>query len=115
MVARALKGAYTMLFRKSEKEIVSWIHSSKTALLVSGARQVGKTWSIRNSLRSEGCDFLEINLIEDPELVPALARCNSVEALVVILSTAKNYCSYHYLPRIKNVFRYKCLLRGLFK
>lgn len=80
-----------MLVRKAEKEIVSWIHTSKTALLVSGARQVGKTWSIRNCFREEGCDYLEINLIEEPELVPALSQCNSVEDLVVILSAAKNY------------------------
>ena len=80
-----------MLVRKAEKEIVSWIRTSKTALLVSGARQVGKTWSIRNCFREEGCDYLEINLIEEPDLVPALSQCNSVEDLVVILSAAKNY------------------------
>lgn len=80
-----------MLVRKAEKRITSWIHSSKTALLVSGARQVGKTWSIRNCLRAEGCDYLEINLIEEPDLVPALAQCSSVEDLVVILSAAKDY------------------------
>ena len=80
-----------MLFRKAEKEIISWIRSSKTALLVSGARQVGKTWSIRNCFRAEGCDYLEINLIKEADLIPALAQCNSVEDLVLVLSTAKNY------------------------
>ncbi len=80
-----------MLLRKAEKEIVSWIHSAKTALLVSGARQVGKTWSVRNCLRAEDCDYLEINLIEEPDLVPALAQCITVEDLVIVLSAAKNY------------------------
>ena len=80
-----------MLLRKAEKEINSWIQSSNTALLVNGARQVGKTWSIRNCLRENGSDYLEINLIEEPELVPALAQCNSVEDLVLVLSAAKNY------------------------
>ena len=80
-----------VLFRKVENEIHSWIQSSHTALLVSGARQVGKTWSIRNCLHSEKCDYLEINLIEEPELVSALAKCNSVEDLVLILSAAKDY------------------------
>ena len=80
-----------MLMRKAEERIRDWIRSSKNALLVSGARQVGKTWSIRNCLRAEGCDYLEINLIEEPELVPALAKCNSVEDLVVILSASKDY------------------------
>ena len=80
-----------MLLRKAEKEINSWIQSSNTALLVNGARQVGKTWSIRNCLRENVSDYLEINLIEEPELVPALAQCNSVEDLVLVLSAAKNY------------------------
>ena len=80
-----------MLRRKAEEKIHQWIRSSKTALLVSGARQVGKTWSIRNCLRGEGCDYLEINLIEEPDLVPALAQCHSVDDLVVILSAAKDY------------------------
>ena len=80
-----------MLLRKVESELRSWIQSSHTALLVSGARQVGKTWSIRNCLHSENCDFLEINLIEEPELVQALAKCNSVEDLVLILSATKDY------------------------
>ena len=80
-----------MLLRKAEKEILSWIQTSNTALLVSGARQVGKTWSIRNCLRAEGCDYLEINLIEEPELIPAIAQCSSVSDLVVMLSAAKNY------------------------
>ena len=80
-----------MLLRKAEKEILSWIRFSNTALLVSGARQVGKTWLIRNCLRTEGCDYLEINLIEEPDLIPALAQCSSVSDLVVMLSAAKNY------------------------
>ena len=68
-----------------------WIRSSTTALLVSGARQVGKTWTIRKCLQDEGCDYVELNLIEEPELVPALAKCSSVDDLIVILSTATNY------------------------
>ena len=80
-----------MLVRKVESEICSWIRSSKTALLVSGARQVGKTWTIRKCLQEEGCDYLELNLIEEPELVPALTQCSSVEDLIVILSTAKSH------------------------
>ena len=91
MVVLCGKGVLVMLTRKAETEITSWIRSSKTALLVTGARQVGKTWSIRNCLRAENCDYLEINLIEEPELIPALAQCRSVEDLTVILSAAKDY------------------------
>lgn len=80
-----------MLKRKVEDRIRSWLRSSQTALLVSGARQVGKTWTIRKCLKEEGCDYLELNLIEEPDLVSALAQCQSVRDLVIILSTAKNY------------------------
>ena len=80
-----------MLKRKAEKEIMEWIQSSKTALLVSGARQVGKTWSIRKCLQDANCDYLEVNPIEEPELSPALAQCSSVSDLVVMLSAAKSY------------------------
>ncbi len=79
-----------MLKRKAEEDIRTWIRTPGTALLVSGARQVGKTWTIRKCLRDEGCDWLEVNLIEEPALVSALEKCGSVEDLIVILSTAKN-------------------------
>lgn len=80
-----------MLERKIENDIRSWLDTSKTALLVSGARQVGKTYTIRKCLNDARCDYLEINLIEEPELIPALSRCNTVEELILILSTAKEY------------------------
>ena len=80
-----------MISRKSETKIKNWIQDSKKALLVSGARQVGKTHSIRRCLDELGCDFLEINLIEQPELVPVIEASMSVEDLIINLSTATNY------------------------
>lgn len=80
-----------MISRKSEIKIKNWIQDSKKALLVSGARQVGKTHSIRRCLDELGCDFLEINLIEQPELVPVIEASMSVEDLIINLSTATNY------------------------
>ena len=80
-----------MISRKSETKIKKWIQDSKKALLVSGARQVGKTHSIRRCLDELGCDFLEINLIEQPELVPVIETSMSVEDLIINLSTATNY------------------------
>lgn len=80
-----------MLERKAESEIKAWIHNGKTALLVSGARQVGKTWSIRRCLEQEGCHYLEVNLIQESELIPVLEHCSSVEDLIINLSAAKNF------------------------
>lgn len=38
-----------MLERKIEKEIVQWIKNDNKALLIDGARQVGKTYIIRKA------------------------------------------------------------------
>ena len=80
-----------MIRRKSEEKIRDWINNSNKALLVSGARQVGKTFSIRRCLKELGCNYLEINLIEQPELVRVIESSMSVEDLVINLSAATNY------------------------
>ena len=59
-----------MIRRKAEKRIKDWIDGAKKALLVSGVRQVGKTYSIRRCLMEAGCNYLEINLIEQPVMSP---------------------------------------------
>ena len=80
-----------MIKRKAEERIKDWIDGSKKALLVSGARQVGKTYSIRRCLTEAGCNYLEINLIEQPELVPVFEQSMSVDDLTINLSAATDY------------------------
>ncbi len=75
-----------MLNRKIETLIVSWVKNDKKALLVDSARQVGKTFIIRKVLKDLGCDFIEFNLIQSPEIIPLLAQSESVDALVTNLS-----------------------------
>ena len=75
-----------MLIRKKEKEITEWIKNGKKALLVSGARQVGKTFLIRECLRKEQIEFVEFNLIEQPEIVGLLASAETVDDLILRLS-----------------------------
>lgn len=75
-----------MLIRKKEKEITEWIKNGKKALLVSGARQVGKTFLIRECLRKEQIEFIEFNLIEQPEIVGLLASAETVDDLILRLS-----------------------------
>ena len=62
-----------MLKRKIEKEIMHWIESSDKALLIYGVRQAGKTFIIRECLKAAGCDYIEFNLIRQPEIVEILA------------------------------------------
>lgn len=80
-----------MLKRKITDKINRWIDNSDKALIISGARQVGKTYSIRECLRSHDCRFVEINLVETPELIPVLERAMSVDDLVISISAALNY------------------------
>ena len=55
-----------MIYRKIELFIKNWIDSpSKKALLITGARQVGKTFSIRKTLKENAASFVEINFLEN--------------------------------------------------
>lgn len=75
-----------MLKRKIESKILSWIKNGSNALLIEGARQVGKTFIIRESLRKEGCDYIEFNLIEFPQIVKLLETSQTVDEMIVNLS-----------------------------
>ena len=75
-----------MLHRKIEKKITEWIKDSKKALLIDGARQVGKTYIIRSVLEKEGCEYIEFNLLRTPALVELLAKCDSVDDMITNLS-----------------------------
>lgn len=75
-----------MLERKIEKNILSWIKNDKKALLVDGARQVGKTYIIRNVLEKFGYDYIEFNLIKSPELISLFAKSETVDDMITNLS-----------------------------
>lgn len=75
-----------MLHRKIEKAIIDWIRNGKKALLIDGARQVGKTYIIRNTLESEQCDYIEFNLLKTPELVALLEKSETVDDMITNLS-----------------------------
>ena len=79
-----------MLWRKAEKKITDWIHTPKGALLVNGARQVGKTYLIRSCLQKTNSHFIEINLIEQPELIPILEQTRTIDDLVINLTAVLN-------------------------
>lgn len=64
-----LENGASMISRKIEPQITSWIKNGKNALLVTGARQTGKTFLIRELLQRNQCDYVEFNLIRQPELV----------------------------------------------
>ena len=76
------------LRRKNDEIIRQWYRNdSHKALLVKGARQVGKTHSIRQVLTKENADFFEVNLIENPAAVEILENSNTLDELVMGFST----------------------------
>ncbi len=75
-----------MLKRKAEKKINAWIESGSKALLVYGVRQAGKTYSIRQCLKESGCDYVEFNLLAQPDIVSLLDNSTSVADLILKLS-----------------------------
>lgn len=56
-----------MLFRKIDAFLDVFFHQNNKALLLTGARQVGKTFSIRQFAKRKFENFVEINFIESPE------------------------------------------------
>ena len=76
------------LQRKNDEIIRRWCRTnSHKALLVKGARQVGKTHSIRHVLTEEKADFFEVNLIEKPVAVEILEGSTTVDELIMGFST----------------------------
>ena len=58
-----------MLFRKIKKQIEDWIQKGNDALLITGARQVGKSFIIRETLKERAEDFIEFNFIKQTKLL----------------------------------------------
>ena len=58
--------------RQYEGKIQSWIDTSSKALLIYGARQVGKTYLIREMLQRNGISFFEVNFQERQDILEAI-------------------------------------------
>ena len=75
-----------MLYRGIETKILEWLSGDRRALVIDGARQVGKTYTIRRCLKQAKVNYIEINLIEDQEAKKAFAVSKSIQDLTVNLS-----------------------------
>lgn len=75
------------LQRKISTEIRTWyLTGEKKALLIKGARQVGKTYVIRKTLKDLGSDMIEFNLIEKPGVINVLKNSATVDEMILGLS-----------------------------
>lgn len=78
-----------MLKRKIDSYIENFYKTSRNALLITGARQIGKTYSIREFGRTFKY-FVEINFVETPQAVALFKNAkNSADILLRISTLAK--------------------------
>lgn len=74
-----------MLYRKISKQIETFYKTSRNAMLLTGARQTGKTYSVR-AFGKTYKNFVEINFIEHPELVEIFQNVTSADDILLRLS-----------------------------
>ena len=76
-----------MLRRKASDSILFWKeHKTKQALLIDGARQVGKTYLIREFGHEHYDHFAEINFLENELVAQAVSSATNADELFVRLS-----------------------------
>ena len=75
-----------MLNRKIYSYLHSFFENDKKALLVSGARQVGKTFAIRKVGKECFEHFVELNFIENPKLKSVFEQPHDAKATLLRLS-----------------------------
>lgn len=78
-----------MLKRKAEKLLDDW-KNSKDALLITGARQVGKSFLVREYGKANFKHLIEINLYEHKEWIPVLEQTKNAEDLLFRISAFTN-------------------------
>ena len=75
-----------MLKRKIELKLSEWLNSSY-GLLVDGARQIGKTYSIEKFINEHFENVIEINLYENKKAVPILSQAVDSNDFLLRLTT----------------------------
>jgi uncharacterized protein len=73
------------MLRFIEENIQKWIDTSKKALLIDGARQVGKTYIIREMLSRNHIPYFEINFVARPDILKKLQDINDNRELIPLL------------------------------
>lgn len=73
------------MYRNDAASIREWLENSDKALLVTGARQTGKTWLIRDEIAKSSYSGFEINFIDRPDLAEYLNVNVSAEDFILRL------------------------------
>ncbi len=73
------------MYRKDSITVREWLQNPNKALLVTGARQIGKTWLVRDEIGKSGYTKFEVNFIDQPDLIEYLNAEMSAEEFLVKL------------------------------
>ena len=80
-----------MLKRKAMKQLETWLETkTKQTLLVTGARQVGKTYLIRKFAKKHWQNVMEINFFENTEAREAIETANNSSELFMRITAFAN-------------------------
>lgn len=72
-----------MLERKISDDLLEWkLIGTGKALLLTGARQIGKSYAVREFTKHEYAHYLEINLYENKQAARALASANDAQEFI---------------------------------
>ena len=85
-----------MLNRKIDNEIDVHFSNSKKALFLTGARQVGKTYSIRKYAKQHGLNLIEFNFLLQPETMDIIIGAGDVKELLLRIS------AYSRVPLVRS-------------
>ena len=76
-----------MIKRKIDRYLADFFDTDRKALMLTGARQIGKTYSIRRFGHEHFERFVEINFIENPGLVKVFSKAKNCQDILLRLST----------------------------
>ena len=84
------------MYRKDSVTVGEWLKKSNKALLVTGARQIGKTWLIRDEIEKSGYKKFEVNFIDQPDMIMYLnAEMSAEEFLIKLKMIMPKDCKPH--------------------
>ncbi len=84
------------MYRKDSVIVREWLEKSNKALLVTGARQIGKTWLIRDEIDNSDYIRFEINFIDQPDMIEYLnAEMSAEDFLVKLKMIMPEKCKPH--------------------
>lgn len=79
-----------MLYRKNIEDFISWKEKENTALLVKGARQVGKSFLIDSFIKTKFNNYIEIDFSKNMEALNYLLEIRNYDEFISRLSLITN-------------------------